>query len=224
MNQLLSSITSRLGEALDPAQLGEWLALGVVRVLVALVVFVVAYGVWLVVSVGLRVTMRGRLDNTSETFLRVVVKYTILAFGILYALDAAGVPTAAALTSVGVFGLTVGFASRDALSNLIAGVLIYLDRPFVLNDLVEIDGNYGRVDRITLRSTRVVTPDGRMLAVPNTEVINKTVVSYTNFPHLRITVPVTVGTGSTYPRCANTCSPSSGTTLPSWRTRRPRWW
>ena len=49
------------------------------------------------------------------------------------------------------------------------------------------------MDRITLRSTRIVTPDGRMLAVPNTEIINRTVASYTNFPHLRLDVAVTVG-------------------------------
>ncbi len=59
-------------------------------------------------------------------------------------------------------------------------------------DLVEIDNNYGRVDRITLRSTRIITNDGRMLAVPNTEVMTKTVVSYTNFPHLRLAIDVTV--------------------------------
>lgn len=88
--------------------------------------------------------------------------------------------------------MTIGFAARDALSNLISGVLIYLDRPFVIGDLVEIEDRYGRVDKITLRSTRVVTVDGKMLAVPNTEVINKTVVSYTNFPHLRLDIPITV--------------------------------
>jgi small conductance mechanosensitive channel len=57
---------------------------------------------------------------------------------------------------------------------------------------VEIDGKYGRVDRITLRSTRIVTNDGKMLAVPNTEVMTKTVISYTNFPHLRLDIGVTV--------------------------------
>jgi small conductance mechanosensitive channel len=89
-------------------------------------------------------------------------------------------------------GLTIGFAARDALSNLISGLLIFLDRPFVIGDLVELEDMYGRVDRITLRSTRIITSDGKMLAVPNTEVINKTVASYTNFPHLRLDIAVTV--------------------------------
>jgi small conductance mechanosensitive channel len=104
-----------------------------------------------------------------------------------------GVDTAGLLASLGIVGITIGFAARDAFSNLISGILIYLDRPFVIGDLVEVGDNYGRVDQITLRSTRIITSDGKMLAVPNTEIINKTVTSYTNFPHLRLDVEVTIG-------------------------------
>jgi small conductance mechanosensitive channel len=92
-------------------------------------------------------------------------------------------------------GVAVGFAARDAFSNLISGLLIFLDRPFVIGDLVEIGGEYGQVTQITLRSTRIVTSTGKMLAVPNADVINKVVASYTNFPHLRLDVPITIGVG-----------------------------
>lgn len=88
--------------------------------------------------------------------------------------------------------LTIGFALRDTLSNIISGFLVFVDRPFTIDDLVEIDGQYGRVDKITLRTTRVITVDGRMLAVPNSIVMNKTVTSYTNYPNLRIDIAVTV--------------------------------
>ncbi|MGD2028246.1 MAG: mechanosensitive ion channel family protein, partial [Anaerolineales bacterium] len=95
--------------------------------------------------------------------------------------------------SIGIAGVTIGFAARDAFSNLISGLLIFLDRPFVIGDLVEVGDNYGHVDQITLRSTRIITSDGKMLAVPNNEMINTTVASYTNFPNLRLDIPVTVG-------------------------------
>ncbi|MEZ4484023.1 MAG: mechanosensitive ion channel [Syntrophotaleaceae bacterium] len=62
--------------------------------------------------------------------------------------------------------------------------LYLLDRPFVLGDLIELNGQYGRVEKITLRSTRVVTPDGKMLAIPNSTVINSTVASYTQLSQL----------------------------------------
>ena len=57
---------------------------------------------------------------------------------------------------------------------------------------MEINGQYGKVESITIRSTRVVTVDGKMLAIPNTVVVNSMVTSYTNFPNLRIDVNVTV--------------------------------
>jgi small conductance mechanosensitive channel len=126
------------------------------------------------------------------SFVQNIVKYSLLSIGLVYALNAIGIKTTAVLASLGIVGLTIGFAARDALSNIISGILIFIDRPFVLGDLVDIEGSYGRVDKITLRSTRIVTLDGRMLAVPNTEVINKTVASYTNFPNLRIDVAVSV--------------------------------
>jgi len=139
------------------------------------------------------VLKRANLDETATVFTLTILKYTVLGIGVVNAMNAAGINTAAVLASLGIAGLTIGFAARDAFSNLISGFLIYMDRPFVIGDLVEIEDNYGRVDQITLRSTRIVTRDGKMLAVPNADIINKTVASYTNFPHLRLDIPVTVG-------------------------------
>jgi len=65
---------------------------------------------------------------------------------------------------------------------------------------VEIDGEYGRVETITLRSTRLVTPDGKMVALPNQLVATGKVTSYTNFPKLRLDIDVTVGVGESLPR------------------------
>lgn len=122
-----------------------------------------------------------------------VLKFSILLAALFNALSIMGVDTSGLLASLGIVGITIGFAARDAFSNLISGILIFLDRPFVIGDLVEVGDNYGRVDQIKLRSTRIITSDGKMLAVPNTEIINKTVTSYTNFPHLRLDIVATIG-------------------------------
>lgn len=193
MQALLDAILSRLQATFDPAAIGAGLAGLLVNVTVGLAIYVVFYVVWRLLRLLLRPALRrGGMDETAAIFVETLTKYSVLVLGLVTALDAVGIQTSAVLTSLGIVGLTIGFAARDALSNLISGLLIFLDRPFVLGDLVEIEGVYGRVDKITLRSTRVVTSDGRMLAVPNTEVINKTVASYTNFPHLRLDIRVTV--------------------------------
>ncbi|MGE0790801.1 MAG: mechanosensitive ion channel family protein [Sandaracinaceae bacterium] len=150
--------------------------------------------VWLVVQRSLRLaTAKHRLDTTAASFVAAVVRYGLAAVAVIAVLGQLGVDTASLLGSLGIVGLTLGFAARDALSNIISGLFILWDRPFTIGDLIEIDGKYGRVDKITMRSTRVVTPDGKMLAVPNSTVVNATVASYTNFAHLRLDVAVTVG-------------------------------
>lgn len=194
MNEFLTSLTDKLSSIFDPELIGSWLADAVVNLLIAVSVFAVFYLVWRIIKFASKpIFERSKLDETSSIFINSIIKYTILIFGAVTALDSIGIKTSAILTSLGIVGLTIGFAARDSLSNIISGIIIFLDRPFVIGDLVEIDGKYGKVDRITLRSTRIVTVDGKMLAVPNVDVINKTVSSYTNFPHLRIDIEVTIG-------------------------------
>lgn len=164
------------------------------NVLGAVLVFALYYLIWQVTRRFVNALMkRASVDATAQNFVRLVLRYLLLGIGVVTALGRVGVNTSSVLASLGVAGLTIGFAAKDALSNMISGIFIFWDRPFVLGDLVEINGYYGRVENITLRSTRVVTVDGRMLAVPNSKVIDSTIVSYTNFPHLRVEVDFTIG-------------------------------
>jgi len=174
--------------------LGGGLASLLANLVVASLVFASFYIIWRLLDWALhRALRRSAVDETTASFVETVAKYVLLGIGLVQALSSAGIDAAAVLTSLGIVGLTIGFAARDALSNLISGLLIFWDRPFVIDDLVEVEGSYGRVDTITLRSTRVVTTDGRMLAIPNTTIINSIVASYTNFPHVRLDIGVTIG-------------------------------
>ena len=194
MDVFFNSILTRLQEIFDPGDLGEKLADGLTNLIIGLAVFLAFYLLWRILMLIMRRTLRNStLDETTYSFVETAVRYTILIIGVVTALDAVGINTGALLASLGIVGVTIGFAARDSLSNFISGIIIFIDRPFVLGDLVEIDDKYGRVSEITLRSTRIVTSDGRMLAVPNTEIVNKTVASYTNFPNLRLDIGVTIG-------------------------------
>ncbi|MFT4627563.1 MAG: small conductance mechanosensitive channel [Myxococcota bacterium] len=164
---------------------------GIIAAIVTALIFVAL--TWVTTRVMDRAFEKARLDTTASTFIKTVVRFGLGIIGTLTALSQMGVDTTSILTSLGVVGLTLGFAAQNTLSNLISGIFIFWDRPFVIGDLVEVDGEYGRVDTVTLRSTRLVTVDGRMLAIPNAAIANAKVASYTNFPHLRIAVEVTVG-------------------------------
>ena len=189
---LLEALLQRLEAALSLSQLGDWLGTAILNVSLAAGVFTLFYVAWRLINRLLASRLRARIDRTTAALLETALKTAMLSIGALVALNTAGVQTAAVLTSLGVLSLTIGFALKDTLSNIISGFLVFVDRPFTIDDLVEIDGQYGRVDKRTLRTTRVITVDGRMLAVPNSIVMNKTVTSYTNYPHLRIDIAVTV--------------------------------
>lgn len=190
MDQLFEHISN----ALDARHVGERIAAWIPSLVAAVLTLLLAWIAWRIARRAANtIIRRTSLDPTAATFLHTVLKTVLMTIGVVAALGKVGVNTASILTSLGVAGLTLGFAAKDALSNMISGIFIFWDRPFVIGDLVEVGGFYGRVENITMRSTRVVTPDGRMLAVPNTVVVNSTVASYTNFPHLRLDIAFTIG-------------------------------
>lgn len=194
MEQIFRSITRRLEEQFDPELLATQLAGLLIDLVTAFATFAVFYLVWYALYRVLHPLLkRSPLDETASAFLETSIKYVLLALGAVAALGEMGINTASLLTSLGIAGLTIGFAARDALSNIISGIFIFWDRPFVIGDLIEVAGHYGRVGRITMRSTRVVTVDGKELAIPNSTIVNSTVASYTNFPHVRVDVQVTIG-------------------------------
>lgn len=192
--ELWQPVKDQLGQSFNFARLESWFLQHFSGMVVALVYLLFFSVLWMVVSRSLRLIFkRVNLDSTAASFVQEVLKYTIFCIGLLAALGALGINTTSILASLGVAGLTLGFAAKDTLSNIIAGIFIFWDRPFTTGDLVEIDSVYGRVQEITLRSTRIVTVDGKMVAIPNTNIVSDKVVSYTNFPHLRLDVEVTVG-------------------------------
>ncbi|MCB9745056.1 MAG: mechanosensitive ion channel family protein [Alphaproteobacteria bacterium] len=190
MSRILQTLEQTFGPEAVSAAAMSWLP----AIIASLLTLIVFRFIWTGLDRVLRrVLDRVELEATAAAFLRTAVRSALMIVGLLAALDQLGVDTSAVLASLGVAGITLGFAARDAMSNIISGVFIFWDRPFVMGDLVEIDGSYGRVEAITLRSTRLVTPDGRMLAIPNSIVVNTKVASYTNFPNLRLDIPITIG-------------------------------
>jgi len=80
-----------------------------------------------------------------------VYRFTLLTFGVIMAVNQLGINVGAALAGLGVVGLTIGFAAKDTLSNIMAGFLIFWDKPFHTDDWVTLDDNYGKVTEITMR-------------------------------------------------------------------------
>jgi small conductance mechanosensitive channel len=113
-----------------------------------------------------------------------------VAVAVVMAADQVGINVAAAVAGLGVAGIAVGFAAQDALANVIAGIVIFLDRPFVVGDWVEVEGEYGRVSEITLRSTRIRTPRNTWVVIPNKQIVDAVLENHSKHGEIRIDVPI----------------------------------
>lgn len=85
------------------------------------------------------------------------------------------------IASLGVGGLAIAFAAQKILEQLLGGIVLFLDRPFVIDDYIGLpDGTFGRVETIGLRSTKIRTSGkGTLIIVPNSSIIQTNIENYT---------------------------------------------
>ncbi len=137
------------------------------------------------------------LDDTALPLLNKVIRFIVVGLGLVIALDSLGVNIAPLLAGAGVMGLALSLAAKDTLSNLIAGVLLILDRPFRVGDRIELwnapaeTGTWGDVVEIGLRATKIRNPDNLVVVVPNNEIMQRDIVNYTmSGSHIRLRIPI----------------------------------
>jgi len=118
----------------------------------------------------------------------------VIGAGVYVVLVAWKVDLTAWLASAGIIGIAVGFAARDTLANLFAGIFILADAPYRLGDYIVLDGQErGRVTQIGIRSTRLLTRDDIEITIPNSVIANSKIVNETGGPHKKRRVRVQVG-------------------------------
>lgn len=111
--------------------------------------------------------------NTSSLLREFAVAMTrrlVMLVGLLVALQQLGFQIGPILAGLGVIGFVLGFALQDTLGNLAAGVMILLYRPFDIGDVVSAGGVTGKVERLNISSTTMLTPDNQQLVVPNSAI------------------------------------------------------
>jgi small conductance mechanosensitive channel len=132
--------------------------------------FLIFLAIWTAASILQAVVRRvnSHVAETNDLFdlLGRVAKLALIVFGLVTALGTAGLNVSALVAGLGLTGFALGFAFRDVLSNLLAGVLILLYRPFVRGDRISVTGLEGTVTHIDLRYTNL-EHDGNLMLIPN---------------------------------------------------------
>ena len=160
-------------------------------VLVAILVFLLFFGIYRVLlNVLQRFLKRSKkVDAGLENLLLKTFRVVGIIFIALMVLAQLNVDIAALLAAISIAGIAVGFAARDTLENFISGVTILMDRPFRIGDNIEVEGIYGTVEEITLRSTRIRTLNHEFLIMPNIMMINQKLINHTLLGLVRVEVP-----------------------------------
>lgn len=102
-------------------------------------------------------------------------KIAILLIGVITALGSMGININALVASLGLSGFALSFALKDALSNLLAGIMIFLHKPFKMGDTINIGGLEGQVSKLSLRYTHLKA-DNKEILIPNSSLLTNNIV------------------------------------------------
>jgi small-conductance mechanosensitive channel len=159
---------------------------GIPNLLTAFAIFVVSlYLARLLSNLIRRVLRRRRAPEGVAHLLGELALWTVIIAGIITALERF-FPVTAFLTGLGILGFTVGFALQDVMKNFASGVILLLQQPFHVGETIGVKGFDGTVLAIDLRATEMRAADGRVVILPNAEVLANPIINYSRANERRV--------------------------------------
>lgn len=126
-----------------------------------------------------------------------LVRLLVLTTGFLLGVLASGIPLDKVTIIIGALGVGIGLGLQNIVNNLVSGVILAIERPIQVGDLIEISGNTGRVKDIGIRSSRIVTADGAEVIIPNGDMLSQKLTNWTlSNSHMRVEINVKLGEGA----------------------------
>lgn len=143
---------------------------------ISLVIFLIF---WILATVAnraiIKISKQMELNASLATLLARTAKITVIIFGFVTVLGTLGVNVSALVAGIGLTGFAIGFALKDTISNLLAGVLILVYRPFGIGNHIKISGYEGTVVSIDLRYTEL-EGEGNKILIPNSKIFTDPII------------------------------------------------
>lgn len=136
-----------------------------------------------------------RRDPTVIGFIAQVVRVVIIIIGLIAVLQRLGVQTTSIIAVLGAASLAVGLALQGTLSNVAAGVMLLILRPYRVGEVIDIAGAAGTVQRLDLFTTQLSNANNHKIVVPNSKVLSDVIINLTGQKTRRIEINFTVGYG-----------------------------
>ncbi|CAM2761225.1 mechanosensitive ion channel family protein [Methylobacterium mesophilicum] len=167
-----------------------------------LVIALVLFGLGLLVARGVRAAVRRAAElrqaspGSAAVLGRIAGGMTILvSFLVAASVAFPSVSAADLFNLLGIGGVAIGFAFRDVLQNLLAGILILLTRPFVIGDQIRAGSHEGTVEDVWVRATVLRTYDNQRILIPNATLFVDKITIITAHDKRRLAFPLTIGNG-----------------------------
>jgi small conductance mechanosensitive channel len=162
------------------------------NILTAILILVISYYAGVLLGRFLRgVLTRHNAEPGVTHLLSRTIKWTIIIFGLIAALQRFFNVTAF-LTGLGIIGFTIGFALQNIMQNFVSGIILLVQQPFRVGHVVGIAGYDGTVLKVGLRTTEMQTHDGRIIFLPNADVLSQPIINYTRAQQRRVEIPIGV--------------------------------
>ncbi|MEX0722076.1 MAG: mechanosensitive ion channel [Balneolaceae bacterium] len=190
-------------------KLEDWLATAIEmlpNIAVAFLILILFYALAkyvkkLVVSLLSRVTANKSVISLAETVIGIIV----LGIGVFVALSVLNLDgtVTSLLAGAGIIGLALGFAFQDIAANFISGILLSTRHPFGIGDIIETNDFFGTVQKLNLRNTIILTPQGQIIYIPNKAVFENPLTNYTKNGERRIDLACGVSYGDDLEKVRN---------------------
>ena len=127
-----------------------------------------------------------KLDDVLVPMISTVIKLAVVLVGGVKAISIVDADTSKSILGLlAAGGIGIAFASQDTLKNIFGAVMLIVDQPFTLGDLINTGSHEGRVEALGLRSTTLILVDGQRLAIPNSDLANRPIVNITRRDFIR---------------------------------------
>ncbi len=174
----------------------DWVGIYSTKIIAAILIFII--GKWIANKVSNLLSMlleKNNVDVTLIGFLSNIIYYTLMIAVLIAVVGQLGINTTSFLAVIGAAGLAVGLALKDSLSNFASGVMLILFRPFRVGDLISVSGATGKVEKITIFTTILNTPDNQRVIIPNANITSGVIQNITANPTRRVDLVMGISYG-----------------------------
>lgn len=169
-----------------------WNTLG--KIIISLIILLISFKI--INALARKIEKSGEKKNADKTIMKTLAYIVKLGLKILVAIcliGFLGIDTSGLTALIASLGVCVGLAVNGALSNLAGGVMIILTRPFRVDDYIEAQGEAGTVAEIRITNTKIITPDNKVIYIPNGALSSGTIINYSEKDLRRVDLDFTIG-------------------------------